>query len=358
MRDLQLAFINNQITKRLFRILSIMERDRVFTINEISNRLEVTQRTIANDLNHIRVYFGDSIALESGYNGFLFEEIKPSLYQERKQGLLEGEYLFEIIGNIFKGKQSNIDELAHQYHFSESTFRRLLDQSTPILLSYELIWASNPLGIRGSEANLRKFFKDFFYEGIDTSYTLVPDSKLHDLVINKLSKEVEMYEIGSGTTPAAFYYTFYITIMRARLGYSIEIPEHLVQLIYKEKSFSFFYSLQSDIEKMFQVVLSKEEFAWVYLVTLCKRTIDQEPLEDNFYQRFHTGHEIALLVDDYLEEYGFKREYSEIRTFLRSFFLSRQINHSIAPALNKEAKDVKEALIHSDNENYRQNLQF
>lgn len=182
MKDLQLAFISNRTTSRLFRILSMIERRRLFTIGELAEKLQVTERTIANDIKYIKDYFDDCISLDSGNSGIFFEEKKASMYQEKKQKLLENECLFEIIGNIFLGELSTIDELAHHYHFSESTFRRLLNRTTTVLKSYGLQWASNPLSIEGREANLRKFFKDFYYEGVETPYTLVPDIELHELV--------------------------------------------------------------------------------------------------------------------------------------------------------------------------------
>lgn len=43
---------------------------------------------------------------------------------------------------------------------------------------------------------------------------------------------------------------------------------------------------------------------------------------------------------------------------MRAFFLSRKMNHLIAPVLNKEMTDVKEAVIHSDYQTYLKNLQF
>lgn len=92
----------------------------------------------------------------------------------------------KVVNNIFHGKSKRVDELAHDYHFSESTFRRILAQYTPILKSYGLKWQLNPTSIEGNEANLRKFFKDFYYEGADTKYTLVPDKALHELVLDKL----------------------------------------------------------------------------------------------------------------------------------------------------------------------------
>jgi len=36
MRELQLAFISNRTTARLFRLLSTIERDRVFTIGDLA----------------------------------------------------------------------------------------------------------------------------------------------------------------------------------------------------------------------------------------------------------------------------------------------------------------------------------
>ncbi len=129
---MQLAFISNRTTARLFRLLSTIERDRVFTIGDLAERNQVTQRTIANDIKYMKEYFGDSIALVSGNSGFVFEEKKPADYQ-KKAKLVKNECLFEIIGNIFHGKLSKVDELAHHYHFSESTFRRLLNQRNPIL---------------------------------------------------------------------------------------------------------------------------------------------------------------------------------------------------------------------------------
>lgn len=359
MRELQLAFISNRTTARLFRLLSTIERDRVFTIGDLAERNQVTQRTIANDIKYMKEYFGDSIVLVSGNSGFVFEEKKPTEYQKRKQSLLKNECLFEIIGNIFHGKLAKVDELAHHYHFSESTFRRLLNQRNPILKSYGLQWTSNPLTIEGSEANLRKFFKDFYYEGVETIYTLVPDQALHDLILGQLDDKFGYYEIGSGATPAAFYYTFYIAIKRASLGYHITVPKELVRQAYKGNSFAKLYSLKKGIEEIYQTQLPKEEFAWIYLVTLCKRTLDQEEREQKFYRQFHQGTAIANVAELFLQNHDVPKEQAiTVATFLRSFFLSRKINHAIAPVLNKEMDDIKEVIMRSNSENYQKNLQF
>ncbi|MEI1233286.1 helix-turn-helix domain-containing protein [Enterococcus mundtii] len=359
MRDLQLAFISNRVTSRLFKLLSVIERHRFFTIGELSEKTQVTERTIANDLKYMRDYFGESIILTSGNSGFVFEEKKPLVYQERKQSLLENECLFEIIGNIFYGKLFRVDELADHYHYSESAFRRMLTQSNSVLKSYGLQWSSNPLTIKGDEASLRKFFKDFYYEGIETDYTALPDPALHELILTQLNGKLGNYSIGSGTTPAAHYYTYFIAFKRASLGYSINLPEELTSLAYTGADFSLLYSLKESLEKLYGIEFSKKEFAWIYLVTIGERTIDRADQEQLFYDHFHHGEESDHLTERFLQMYELPRTNRQtVTAFMRTFFLSRELNHLIAPALNKEMTDIKEAVIHSDYQAYLRNLHF
>ena len=281
------------------------------------------------------------------------------MYQERKQHLLENECLFEIIGNIFHGRLSRVDELADYYHYSESSFRRMLTQSNSVLKSYGLQWASNPLTIQGDEASLRKFFKDFYYEGIETDYTVLPDPALHDLILTQLKGKLGNYRIGSGTTPAAHYYTYFIALKRASLGYTINLPEELTSLAYTADDFSLMYSLKESLEQLYGIEFPKEEFAWIYLVIIGERTLDREDQEQLFYAHFDKGKESAQLTEMFLQMHKLPQtNYQIVAVFIRSFFLSRKLNHLIAPTLNKEMTDIIEAVIHSDHQTYQKNLQF
>ncbi|MGM0155632.1 hypothetical protein IGK30_003499 [Enterococcus sp. AZ178] len=359
MRDLQLAFISNRTTSRIFRILATIERKRYFTISELAKRIKVTERTIASDLSSIRDHFGESIELTSGNSGFVFEENKPSVYKKRKQQLLDNECLFEIVGNIFYGKFNRVDELADHYHFSESSFRRMLNQSNQALNSYGLQWASNPLTIQGDESNLRKFFKDFYYEGIDTKYTVLPDLELIELALNYLEGKLGNYIIGSGTTPTAYYYTFSIAIQRAKLGFAITLPEDIKIKAYEAVDFPLLHSLTETIERFYEMKMPKEEFAWIFLVTIGKRTLDQENQEKRFYNHFNNGKEITDLTKSFLHMHELIEKNSRsITTFIRSFFLSRYINHRISSVLNKEMDDLKEMVLRSQPETYKKNLVF
>ncbi|WP_429974995.1 helix-turn-helix domain-containing protein [Enterococcus sp. DIV0840c] len=359
MRNLQLGFITNQSTKRIFRLLDIIERDRQFTIGDLAKEIGVTQRTIGREMKYIKEYFAGCVALTSGNSGNFFEEIQPSMYQDKKRDLLKDECLFGIIRDIFYGNLNDVGELAHTYHFSESTFRRILSQCAPILQQYGLDWVSNPLSIVGEEAGLRKFFKDFYYEGGETLYTFSPDDKLHRLILKRLNNSLGNYENGTGTTINSFYYNFYIAIRRASQGHQVKIPEQLKKTVFREKEFLVLYTLKEDIEILYGFKLAKEEFCWVYLVAICKRTIDKHTREQYFYERFNLWPELAGLVMDFLSAKRISEPMiNEVGLFLRSFFLSRKINNIISPCLNKEMSDIKDAVIRYDGNHYQENLSF
>ncbi|OTO08378.1 hypothetical protein A5882_003850 [Enterococcus sp. 4E1_DIV0656] len=361
MRELQLNFISNQTTIRWFKLINIVERNRVFTIGELADELKVSQRTVANDIRHLKEHFKGSATFFSGSNGFIFEEVNFSLYKEQKKELLKNEFLFELIKNIFYGRLDRVDELAHFYNYSETTFRRILAKCNPLLKSYGLKWVSNPLRIGGTEACLRKFFKDFFYEGIETPYSVIPEKKLRDLVLKTVGEQLsfDSYEIASGTTPTAFYYTFYIAIRRSNQGLNVRIPQKILERVYKEKDFLVLFSLKEGIKDIFGVQLPKVEFAWIYLITVCNRTFNYERFEKNFYTQFNLWPEIDKITGDFLIHLKIKEEErSKLTVFLKSFFLSIKIKDSIEPVLNKAMLDILNVVSSHDEKHYAQNLTF
>lgn len=225
MRELQLKFIGDPSLIRLFQLLNYIERERTFTVGSLTALTNVTQRTIIKDLNYLKDYFQDSAEFSSGRRGYQFKETNPEIYKEQKKQLLSNEVLFEIVGNIFYGELETIEELAFLYNYSESTLRRLLVQIKPVLAEYDLELVLNPVNFTGDEGNLRKFFKDFYYEGEQIPHTLTPPKELHELVLTTLSGKMGNYEISTGTTPASFYYTLYIAIERYRQGNKINLQK-------------------------------------------------------------------------------------------------------------------------------------
>ncbi len=341
MRELQIAFITNAEIRRTMRILTILEREQQFTIVELSERLTISQRTMIKDIQSIKNYFGDSISLVSQHKGFYFEERNRLTYYEKKEQLLEQEVLFEIIESIFYGERLPIDEWAHRYSYAESTLRRFFSRTQPILMSYGLTMTFNPVDFQGPEANIRKFFFDFYYAGEQTPHTIRPPEGLHPMVLQELAGNLGTYELGTGTTVSAFYYHLYITMVRVEQGRLVTLPDWLREIDYQEKDFQLLYSLQAIIKKEYGIFLPKSEFSWLHLSVITKRTIHRRDQEIVFSQRFNRWPAIERLVAEYLSNPFFDQWETEmLKNFITSFFVSRKINDAISPVLNKELVEV------------------
>lgn len=359
MREIQLGFISNKSTARLLNILEDIEKKRLFTLGEIARKNNVSERTIASDIKYIKEVLGDCVNFSSSSKGFTFEEIHLSEYKDKKKELLANECLFEIIEQIFYGKFRHIDDLAHHYSYSESSFRRMLSQSSSTLNKYGLDWSTSPLSIKGNEIALRKFFKDFFYEGVETPYTVIPSSDLRELILKKVGNSIGEYDVGSGTTPQSFYYTLCISIIRSSNGNFVEIPQNIKEITYNEPDFSFLITIGEEIERIYDVKLPNEELVWIYLDTICKRTIDNLEQERQFFKRFNLWSEITQITDNFLDMRKINElDRSIIATFLNSFFLSKKINDIIEPSLNIEILDHVNQIISRDRELFEKNREF
>lgn len=275
MKNLQLKFIVDPSIVRWFRIINQFERNQLATKGELAKSNHVSERTIQTDVNKMKDYFSESVQFVSTKSGYSFQKERPVLFLKQKEQLLENEILFELLGNVFYGELEDMTELIDRFHLSEATFRRYLKQIQPVLEEYGLELSLYPLDLKGEEANIRKFFKDFYYEGEMTPHTLVPPRDLHELVQATFYDKFEYFSIGTGTSPAEFYYSLYIAIERVRQGKTIAIPQGLIERVIASENFRLMYSLKEAIQTNYQVALSEEEFCWLYLGFCCK-VLNQE----------------------------------------------------------------------------------
>lgn len=359
MRELQIAFITNAEIRRWMRILARIERESNFTIVALSELLTISQRTMVKDIQSIKNHFGETIALRSRHNGFSFEERDRLGYQEKKEQLLENEVLFDIVGTIFYGKTVALADLAHQYSYAESTLRRFLVKIVPVLAEYELSLTLNPVNFLGEEVNIRKFFFDFYYSSEQTPFTIRPPEGLHALVLSELAGRLGKYELGTGTTVSAFYYQLYITMIRVQQRQFLSLPAWLKAIDYQEKDFQLLYSLRTRIKHEYVVDIPKEEFAWLHLSIIAKRTIHRVDQERTFSQRFNRWEGIDQVVSAYLSDPFFARwDTDTLGCFMTSFFVSRLMNEVLSPVLNKELAEVRRMVKNTYGPIYARNFQF
>lgn len=359
MRQLQLDFMTNALTIRWLRILNIIEQEPVFTLVDLSERLAVSHRTLVKDIQGMKQFFGETITLQAKQTGYHFEEVHHVCYKEKKIELVESEILFPVIQQIFKGEFQPIQELAHEYTYGESTFRRFLLRAEKSLKDYGLCFSLNPVTLVGAEENIRKFFYDFYYLGEFTSHTVRPPIALHKLVLDTLSTHLGSYEVGTGVSTSEFYFLLYLVMNRVQQGKRVTIPIREKTRITKENDFLLLYSLQGALMKEFKVKIPKEEFVWLYSVLVTQRTMDRIEQERLFYLRFNQRSSIKQIAGKFFSDPQYKRwDRDSLEDFLASFLAAKSLTHRLHPVWNKQQVEEKEAIMKHYLEAYQINHQF
>lgn len=359
MRDLQIAFITNPGVKRWMRILSIMEREQTFTIVSLSERLTISQRTLIKDIQSIKDHFQESIVVQSNNSGFRFKEKDRLAYQEKKEELLVNEVLFELVEQIFYGENTRLDELAHHYSYAESTLRRFLSKIEPYLESYGLRLSLNPVSFIGDEANIRKFFFDFYYNGEQTPYMIRPPEGLHTLFLAELSEDLGNYEVGTGVSTSAFYFLLYVTMVRVQQKKRLSLPPWIKSIVSKETDMALLLRFSRVIHQEYGILLEEEELIWLYLMLIGTRTIDRYDQETCFLTRYNQWPAVKKLATEYFSDPLFDGwDKPILECFLASFLASRQLNDVLYSVWNKQlAEEI--AVIKSDHrEAYKKNFTF
>ncbi|OTO50580.1 hypothetical protein A5814_002748 [Enterococcus faecium] len=120
--------------------------------------------------------------------------------------------------------------------------RRSLVSVIPILEKYGLALSFQPVDFIGEEANMRKFFKDFYYEDDITPHTLFPPESLKDIV-NDAFADTPLIMDNTGAAPGDFYYSLYIMIQRFKIGKRIKVPSVLKNIVESIPEFNVFITL-------------------------------------------------------------------------------------------------------------------
>ncbi|ROY44011.1 HTH domain-containing protein [Enterococcus casseliflavus] len=346
MRELQIAFITNPVIRRWMRILKIIEREETFTTTVLAQRLGISQRTLMKDIQLIKEQFCESVVIDSNNSGFRFRERDRLLYQAQKEQLLEQDILFELLETLFYGEEPELGELADHYCYAETTLRRFLSNIQPILKEYELTLGFKPVRLMGEEANIRKFFFDFYYGGELTPQTVRPPARLHQLVVEALSEKIKTKEVGTGLSIGAFYSLLYLTMLRVQQEQFISVPKWAQELVYKEADFQLLRALVPIIEKEYDIFLPEEELVWLHLIIVSRRTTNRLDQEQLFLARFNQWPEVEETAKAYFSEAFFEAwDRPCLETFLSAFFASRKLNDTLWPIWNKQQAEARQLVM-------------
>ena len=322
MKNLQLLFLTNKEAFRWLVILNILERTRTCTAQRISEKTNISTRTLIKDMQGLRDFFDLSIELTTSNSGYLLEIRNYKEYHSLKRELIESDPLFVLIKSILIGDLHTVEEWAFRFHLSESTMKRHILSVTHILNQYELQFSLTPVDIVGPEVNIRKFFKDFYYEVEITPHILLPFEEMRNLFFHLDEKARENLE--TNVSPSDFHYFLFIMIQRSKKGKRMPEIEINIDFLKNERQFLSF--LKENILKVYGYQISDNELNVLYIYLISQRRITQIKEEANYCKRFGNSriekHISKKFIENYEEYLGKKSLDCEFFIFLESFFIS------------------------------------
>lgn len=340
MENLQLKFITNKVTIRWLKILDMLERLRVCSSKQIADSLKIGIRTISTDIREMREHFGSSVEISSEYVGYFFKEINPDLYHMRKRALIKGEVLFIVLKSILNGNLHTFEEWAFKFHLSESTMKRYLMSAEETLQEYELKFALTPVDLLGEEANIRKFFKDFYYEVEIVPHTLLPIDKMRKFI--EQSTNLNQFKFNTNISQSDFSYYLYIMIQRIKSKRHLKTNKPMNVFVYSEHEKNFFNSLDTYVYSEEGVIIPQEEKKILYLYCACQRTINDIEREKDFCNQFDKEMSLKKVSYSFLSIYDEKLYLMnpDLSYYVHSFFTAIQNLDNIHPIFNRNVTGI------------------
>lgn len=160
MRDL----LSKKSHRQLELLELLFENKRWFHISELAELLHCTERSVKNDLSHVRSSFPDLI-FHSSTNGIRIINTDDSDIEMVYHHFFKHSTHFSILEFIFFNEGCDTDSICKEFYISSSSLYRIIRHINKIIKKqYRFEISLNPVRITGNEIDIRYLFAQYFSE--------------------------------------------------------------------------------------------------------------------------------------------------------------------------------------------------
>lgn len=160
MRDL----LSKKSHRQLELLELLFENKRWFHISELAELLHCTERSVKNDLSHVRSSFPDLI-FHSSTNGIRIINTDDSDIEMVYHHFFKHSTHFSILEFIFFNEGCDTDSICKEFYISSSSLYRIISHINKIIKKqYRFEISLNSVRITGNEIDIRYFFAQYFSE--------------------------------------------------------------------------------------------------------------------------------------------------------------------------------------------------
>ena len=262
---------------RLARILNIMEQKQSVTVDYLSEKMDVSPKTIKNDIKEINNSLEGYAIIENKRNSYIFyifdtdgyEQVKNKVYAHDDFMNSPNSRIVFIMQKLMNTDYPYLtDELAYDMNIGRSTVNGDLKRLRKILEEYEIeILGKTNTGIslNGDELEIRFFILENMYDGIYKDYPL-------DLDLVYAIKQIALeYELDS---VAVEYFIKFFTVMIDRFlnGNPLSKLDKKYEELKESSAYIFAREIANNISKVLMTDLPDEEILFISIPIAGMRT--------------------------------------------------------------------------------------
>ncbi len=262
---------------RLTRILNIMEQKQSVTVEYLSKKIDVSPKTIKNDIKEINNNLEGHAIIENKRNFYTFyifdvdgyEHVKNKVYAYDAFMNSPNSRIIFIMKKLMNADYPYLtDELAYDMNIGRSTINGDLKRLRKFLEEYkiEIVGKTNTgISLNGDELEIRFFVLENMYDGIYKEYPI--DSDLVD-IIKQIALEYELDSVA-----VEYFIKFFIVMIDRFLnGNPISRLDKKYEELRETSAYIFAKKIAKEISKVLMITLPEEEILFISIPIAGMRT--------------------------------------------------------------------------------------
>lgn len=299
---------------RLTQLLKIIQRKPNVAISYLAEKLEVSTRTIRNDIKQMNEELKNAAYISGEQGSYKLYITDEELFEEKMKKLCQFDEFLDsprkrmafIIQKLMRSDEPYlIDELAFEMNIGRSTLNGDLKKTKELLQPYGLkIEGKTNTGIelKGKELNLRLFLLENLYELIYQQYPI-------DDEILEAAKSVLNHYYFEKITEQVLIKTLTILLDRFLTGHPLQVLEERYQKLKQTPGFEIASSIAKAVERELQIILPEEELIFLTLPIVGMRTpTNVETLSPDQLSQ-ETKETIERIMERIMDELGLEINY-------------------------------------------------
>ena len=316
---------------RKFLIIKLLQQNHNIPLAELAQKLNVSTRTIRNDIKVLNDILEDSafIEIEQGECCFYItdhyelEEKKISLEKMQRDFDSPQKRVAYIIKTLMTNdKPYSTEELAYDMNLGRTTLSNEIKKLNEVLKNYGLVIEGTQnagIQLKGEEFQLRLFILEHIYDMV------YEEEAIQENIQKCIETLFDQYRLES-TTEKNFFHYVVISVDRIQSGHSLKYMDEKFYVLQKSNAWDIIQTVADELRPLFHEEISMEEKLFMTIPLAGMRT----PTDLENISKMELKQDIDEVVEEIIARIGY-----ELNLYLKRDNLQKDFYYHISFMVNR-----------------------